>query len=144
MTMKRLLGGLLVAAAFALTGCASTDTSATLQVRSAPPPPSFEFRDEPRFSYLSDRRVGVIADDSFSYDLFSSGGNYYLYNDGYWYRSPSARGHFRAVESRRVPRDIFNVDDHQYRWRSHPQGWHGQRSGGNDDSHRSDNVRDGH
>jgi hypothetical protein len=122
--MKTLFAGLLLIAAFAASGCAPLGMSATMQIRSAPPP-AFEFNAEPRFNYLAHRRVSVIADDGFGYDMFSTGGSYYLYSGGYWYRSQTARGPFVAVEVRRVPRKIFDVDDRDYRWRSHPEGWRG-------------------
>jgi hypothetical protein len=128
--MKPFFAGLLLIAAFAVWGCAPMGMSANLQVRSAPPPPAFEFRGEPRFNYLSGRRVSVIADDSFGYDMFSSGGYYYIYSNNYWYRSQSSRGPFVVVEVRRVPRGIFTVNDNEYRWRSHPEGWRpGQQKG---------------
>jgi hypothetical protein len=128
--MKTIFAGLLLVAAFAGSGCAPLGMNASLQVRSAPPPPAFAFNSEPRFNQLSGLRVSVIADESFGYDMFSSGGSYYLYNSGYWYRSQAARGPFVAVDARRVPRQIFNVDDNEYRWRSHPEGWRpGQHKG---------------
>jgi len=138
--MKQLFVGLLLAVALAAAGCAPAGTSASLQIRSAPPPPSFQFNDEPRFNLLADRNVSVIADDNFGYDMFSSGGNYYLYNGGYWYSSSSARGQFVAVDSRRVPKQVFKVNDKQYRWRSHPAGWKG---GDNNQGHH-DNGGPGH
>jgi hypothetical protein len=121
--LKTLLAGLLLVAAFAAWGCAPMGMSATVQVRSAPPPPTFGFATEPHFNYLSHRRVSVIADDSFGYDMFSTGGYYYVYSSGYWYRSQSTRGSWVAIDARRVPRGIFAVDDNDYRWRSHPEGW---------------------
>ncbi len=143
--MKPLFAVVLLLAVFALSGCAPAGMSASLQVRSAPPPPAFQFNDEPRFNYLSDRRVSVIADDSFGYDMFSSGGSYYLYSGGYWYQSPTARGPFTAVEERRVPRQVFDVNDTQYRWRNHPTRWRGGRPNTGNDQHRGgDNGGPGH
>ena len=55
--MKPLFAVLLLVAAFAVSGCAPAGMDASLQIRSAPPPPSVQFNDEPRFNYLSDRRV---------------------------------------------------------------------------------------
>ena len=142
--MKSLFAGLLLIAAVAASGCAPMGVSATMQIRSAPPPPNFQFNAEPRFNYLSHRGVSVIADDSFGYDMFSSGGSYYIYSGGYWYRSPSPRGPFVAIEVRRVPRRIFDVNDQDYRWRSHPEGWRGgqQKDNGNR-QHGGDNRGNG-
>jgi hypothetical protein len=124
--VKSLFAGLLLIAAFAAAGCAPLGMSATMQIHSAPPP-AVEFNVEPHFSYLAHRRVSVIADDGFGYDMFSTGGTYYLYSGGNWYRSQAPRGPFVAIEMRRVPRQIFDVDDQDYHWRSHPEGWHGGR-----------------
>ncbi len=132
--MKRYVAGLLLIASIVASGCAPVGMSAMVQVRSAPPPPAFAWRAEPRFVYLSDYRLSVIADETFGYDLFGCGGYYYLYSGGYWYRSPVAQGPFVAIEVRRVPRQIFEVDDHSYHWRSHPQGWRGAQQRG-DENH---------
>jgi hypothetical protein len=143
--MKTLLAGLLLAAAFAASGCAPMGMSADLQVRSAPPPPSIQFSSEPRFDRLAGRDVGVLSDDSFGYDLFTFGGSFYLYNEGYWYRSQDPRGPFAVVEARRVPRPIFDVNDREHRWRSHPQGWHNRRQDGDQgNGNGSANDRGGH
>jgi hypothetical protein len=125
--MKSLLAGLLLVVAFAASGCAPMGMSAQLQVRSSPPPPSFAFNSEPHFSYLSGLQLSVISDEGFGYDMFSLSGTYYLYNGGYWYQSRNPRGDFVAIDARRVPRRIFDVDDQQYRWRNHPQGWRAGR-----------------
>lgn len=132
--MKPLFAGFLLIAAIVASGCAGM--SASVQVRSAPPPPAFEFNGEPHFNYLSDRRVSVIADESFGYDMFGDGRTYYLYSGGYWYRSQSARGPFVAIDARRVPRKILDVNDHEYRWRSHPEGWRGGQQRGKSDNRR--------
>lgn len=132
--MKLLFAGVLLVAGFAAAGCSSTGMSASVQLRSAPPPPAIQFDRDPQFSYLSNRHVSVLSDDSFGYDMFRSGGTYYLYNGGYWYQSRTPRGPFVAVEARRVPRRIFDVDDHEHRWRNHPQGWRaGQQQGDGSD-----------
>ncbi len=126
--MRSLSISLLFAATLAVAGCAP-GMSAVLQVRSAPAPPAFEFHGDPHFHYLPYYDVSVIDDDDFGYDLFSCDGLYYLYSGGYWYRSGEPRGPFEAIEARRVPRQIFAVDDRSYRWRSHPQGWQGRDHG---------------
>lgn len=143
--MRPVFAGLLLIAAFVAPGCAPMGMSASMQIRSAPPPPVVQFSSEPRFNYLSDRRVSVIADDSFGYDMFSSGGSYYIYSGGYWYRSQSARGPFVVVQVRRVPRQIFDVNDQDYRWRSHPEGWRGGQGKGDPNRRRGpDNGGNGH
>lgn len=138
--MKRLIISLLSAATLAAWGCAPDGLSASLQVSSAPPPPELHFRQEPRFEYLSDLRVSVIADDDFGYDMFGCDGYYYLLSGDYWYRSESVQGPFLAIEASRVPRRVLEVDDNRYHWRNHPQGWRGGHRHGrghdDDDDHR--------
>jgi hypothetical protein len=121
--MKLVSPGLLLVAAIATFGCGAAGSSATLQVRSAPPPPALQFGADPQFTFLSDLQVYAIADEGFGYDMFSSAGTYYLYGGGAWYRADAARGPYVAIETGRVPRSIFSVSDKQYRWRSHPAGW---------------------
>ncbi len=134
--MKSLLSGLLLVVALAASGCAPMGMSASVRMRSAPPPPALAFTSDPHFNYLSDLQVSVISDDSFGSDMFSLSGTYYLYDSGYWYRSQNPRGDFAAMDARRVPRQIFDVDDHQYRWRSHPDGWRaGRQKVDHDDTH---------
>jgi hypothetical protein len=143
--MKSLLAGLLLVAAFAASGCAPMGMTAQVQIRSAPPPPLLMVNSEPHFRYLSDLQVSVVSDESFGYDMFSVGGSYYLYSEGYWYRSQNPRGDFVAVDARRVPRRILDVDDQQYRWRRHPEGWRaGRQKVDHDDRHgRGDNNGQG-
>ncbi len=141
--MKRLLVGLLCATALATSGCASMGTSPDTQVRRAPPPPNLAFRGAPRFRYLEDRQISVIAEDNFGYDLFRSGESYYLYNGGYWYHAHDVDGPFVSVDARRVPRQVFYVKDNEYRWRNHPNGWRSARRRGND-SHRPGGGPGGH
>jgi len=141
--MKPLIAGLLLSAALAASGCAPLGMSADVRLRSAAPPPQFEFQGEPQFSYLPDPGVYVIDDDSFGYDMFASGGFYFVYDSGNWYRSRNVHGPYAAVEVSRVPQRIFQVSDDQYRWRSHPEGWHGRQRRGDRDDQRTWNGRRG-
>ena len=142
--MKTLFAVLLFVVAFAASGCAPMGVSADLQVSSAQPPPSMAFDHDPQFRSMSNHRVSAIQDENFGYDMFGYGGSYYLYNGGTWYRSSSARGQFVVVEARRVPRPIFDVDDREYRWRNHPEGWRsGQMRGNGQDPQRDNNDRQG-
>jgi len=118
------IGLLALAAALFLQSCGST--SAGVDVSSAPPPPAVSFATEPQWTYLSDRDVYVVQDDSYGYDMFRSGTYYYMYGDGHWYRATSYNGPYVAIQDRRVPRRIFDVNDRQYRWRRHPHGWRGR------------------
>jgi len=83
------------------------------------------FQAEPSWAYVPSRDVYAIADDTFGYDLFRIGGEYYLYDDGYWYRATAYNGPYVAIRTRFVPSRIYDISDSEYRWRLHPVGWRG-------------------
>ncbi len=64
--------------------------------------------------------VYVVTDPSIRYDMFQYGPSWYMYSGGYWYRAPSYRGPFAAVDVRQVPRPIMQVPPG--RWKNHPHG----------------------
>jgi len=101
---------------------AGTSVSVGLRIGDAPPPPVVVYERAPHFEYIPSQRVYVIDDDNFGYDYFRYGGVYYMYNDGWWYRSSRYRGPFVAVQVSSVPRAIFAISDRDYRWRHHPHG----------------------
>ena len=135
--MRTLSAGLLALVALGTAGCAP-GTAVDLRLRSAPPPPAFEYHGDPRFTLLADLGVSVNTDDDVGVDVFGCNGAYYLYSGGTWYRGREPRGPWTAIEARRVPRRVFDVDDRRYRWRSHPEGWRGDR----DDQRRDDRRGD--
>ncbi len=92
----------------------------TLGISSAPPPPRVVFYEEPQVVVVPGTRVYVVEDPTFSYDMFRYSGAWYLYYDGYWYRSSSYRGSFAVIDVRSVPRPIIEVPSS--RWRNHPHG----------------------
>jgi hypothetical protein len=123
--MKRLMAcciGLALAAATHMPAQAATNIRVGIDIGSAPPAPRIYFESRPRFAYVPAQRVYVIEDDYFDYDMFRYGNYYYVYNDGWWYRSRGYRGPFVVVQTRYVPRAIFSVDQRHYRWRHHPHG----------------------
>ena len=94
-------------------------------IGNAPPPPHFMFRQRPRERYYSDDRIYVIEDPGVGdNDCFRYAGYYWVFNDGYWYRSPSWRGHFRVVEPRYVPAAFYRMP--AARWKHQPSGPPGQ------------------
>ena len=97
-----------------------TQVSIGVQLGNAPPPPVVVYRQSPDWVYVPGPQVYVVNDDRVGYDYFRYGGMFYIYNDGWWYRSGSYRGPFIAVETRYVPRPIFALNDRQYHWRHHP------------------------
>ena len=90
-------------------------------ISNAPPPPPVYFRSAPRMVLVPETRVYVIDDGyDIGYDMFRSGSYYYVCDDGYWYRSRSYGGPFRAVDVRYVPRGVLTVP--ASRWHNHPHG----------------------
>jgi hypothetical protein len=87
-------------------------------VRSAPPPPTVVFAAEPKVVLVEETRVYVARD--YDRDLFRYGGAWFLYADGFWYRSASYRGPFRVVDVRVVPSAVLRVPPS--RWKHHPHG----------------------
>lgn len=87
----------------------------------APPPPVIVFHEEPRWVMVPGSRVYMVEEeDQPAYDVFRYGGWYFIYNDGYWYRSTRWSGPFMAVRERFVPRPIMLVPSE--RWHQHPHG----------------------
>lgn len=94
----------------------------TVGISNAPPPPVITFRTAPRMVLVPDTRVYVVDDPRYDvgYDLFRSGGTWYVYDNGYWYRSTSYRGPYRVVDVRYVPRNVLRVPPGH--WKGHPHG----------------------
>ena len=86
-----------------------------------PAPPTIVFRSQPRWVQVPQSRVYVV--DRYerpAYDMFRFGGFYFIYSDGYWYRSRRYNGPFVFVEENYVPRPIYLVPASE--WRSPPRG----------------------
>jgi hypothetical protein len=91
-----------------------------LGVGNAPPPPVVVYRDAPPIVVVPRTQVYVVRDTRCNYDFFRYGVYWFIWNDGYWYRSRSYRGPFRVIEERYVPVAIWNVPSRH--WRHHPHG----------------------
>ena len=103
----------------------STPVRADIEVRidigNAPPPPQFVFRERPRERFLRDYRVYVVDDPGVGdYDCFRYGGYYWVFRDGYWYRSPNWRRRFVVVQPRYVPEVFYRVPPTH--WKHRPSG----------------------
>ena len=119
------LGGAFAAAILAgvlFTGVsARADIDVRINIGDAPPAPHFVFRARPREHYYSDTRVYVVEDPGFGdNDCFRYGGYYWVFREGYWYRSPSWRGRFMVVHPRYVPSVFYRMPPS--RWKHHPSG----------------------
>lgn len=94
----------------------------TMRMSGAPAPPAVVFSATPRWVAIPGTRVERVRESERpSYDLFRYGSRYYVYNDGYWYRSDRLNRGFVAIEERSVPLVFANVSSEQ--WRSYPPGW---------------------
>ena len=118
--------GLVFAAPLALS-CApmvmdgsSTYFGFTLGVESAPPPPRVVFVREPEMYMEPGTSVYVVSSRGADCDMFRYGSSFYMYYEGYWYRSNRYSGPFVAIDVRRVPRPVLTVPEG--RWRHHPHG----------------------
>ncbi len=83
----------------------------------APPPPRVVFYHEPQFIMVPEDEVYVCDDPDVDYDVFRYGSFFYMYSDGYWYRSRNYGGPFMAIRIDYVPQPIFAVGGYGYRWR---------------------------
>lgn len=77
----------------------------------APPPPQprVVLRAAPRFIFSP--FLGMYVSVGVPYDIVYIGNDYYLYQDGFWYRGPYYNGPWVRVESRRLPPGL-----HKYRF----------------------------
>jgi len=111
--------GLAVALALALAPPAHADIDVRLDLGNAPEPPSFAFVAPPHRVYDSTSGVYVIDDaDVGDVDLFQVGGTYYLFDEGFWYRSSDWRDDFSVVAPQDVPGALYNVSVDL--WKHHP------------------------
>jgi hypothetical protein len=110
--------------AVAVAGPVHAGTSSSLRVQlnigNAPPPPVVIYRETPRLVLVPRSVVYVVDDDDCRYDLFRYGVYWFIWNNGYWYRSNTYRGPFRVIEARYVPDAIWNVPSRH--WKHHPHG----------------------
>jgi hypothetical protein len=115
LTWSLLLGLSLPATSFA-----GTNASINIQIGNAPPPPVIVYREEPRSILVPGTTVYVLEGDRHDYDCFRYGVYWYIWNDGFWYRSRNWRGPFTTIAVKYVPRAVINVP--QKHWKRHPHG----------------------
>ncbi|MBK5275191.1 MAG: hypothetical protein JJE30_09095 [Desulfuromonadales bacterium] len=118
-----------------------------------PLPPTVVVQTAPEFIYAPS--LGFHVSVGAPYDIVYIGNDYYLYNNGYYYRSRNYNGPWVGVESRRLPpglrnhryADIRHFRDREFRKydrdREHYRGrWHrpgeGPRGEGRGGDHRGD------
>jgi len=81
-------------------------------------PPPVVLRSEPTVVVVND--VYVVNDDRCDDDVFRTDNVWWRLRGGYWYRSPSWRGPWIAVDVRRVPERVLVVPARH--WKHHPRG----------------------
>ena len=99
---------------------AETNLRVALGIENAPPPPVVVYREAPPVVVVPRTSVYVVRDDRCRYDFFRYGVYWFIWNDGYWYRSRAYGGPFRVIEERYVPAAIWKVPNKH--WKRHPHG----------------------
>ena len=154
---NRLLFAVLLTAAMAVSAHASVNVGINVGIP-APLPPHVVIQTAPEFIYQP--QLGFHVSVGAPYDIVYIGNAYYLYNNGYYYRSHNYNGPWVGVEARRLPpglrkhrhEEIRRYRDKEYRKynrdREHYHGrWHrpgGERQGeGRGGEHRGGEGRGG-
>ena len=123
-TTMRFRSTLWVVLALAVAGPVQAETNSSLRVQlnigNAPPPPVVIYQEAPPVVVVPRSAVYVVDDDDCEFDFFRYGVYWFIWNDGYWYRSRSYGGPFRVIDAGYVPVAIWNVPSR--RWKHHPHG----------------------
>ena len=92
-----------------------------INIGNAPPPPRMIFQARPHERFYRGEGVYVVDDPGMGdYDCFRYGGFYWMFRDGYWYRSTSWRSRFVVIEPRYVPAVFYRMP--ATRWKHRPSG----------------------
>jgi hypothetical protein len=89
-----------------------------------------------RGTHVKEIREGERPD----YDMFCTGGKYYVYQNDHWYMSRHSKGRFMAVDDRNVPRELSRVP--REHWHKYPPGWEKQDERGHERGHGKDKHGD--
>ena len=125
MTTHRMRKPTMTLAAWLLVACVTAETAGaalyygfTVGVDNAPPPPRIVLNTRPDLIAVPGSLVYTVR--NVDQDVFRYNGTYYVYNDGYWYRSSKTSGPYVVVDVRRVPESILRVPAQT--WKHHPHG----------------------
>ena len=100
---------------------ARADIDVRISIGDAPPAPHLVIRARPHERLFPGERVYVVDDPSIGdNDCFRYGGFYWVFREGYWYRSASWRRPFVVVHPRYVPTVFYQMPPR--RWKHHPSG----------------------
>jgi len=110
------LGAAILWSALALAVPARAAVDVHIDIGNAPPAQRLVFRSPPRQVFEPTSHVYVVDDPALAdYDCFRYGGFYWLFSNGYWYRSASWRGRFTVVAPQAVPAVIYRVPDRRWK-----------------------------
>lgn len=131
-----------------LLGTPHTDAQAEVNVNiNTRNRPTFVIDSRPDFVIIPGRGFSVSIGSP--YDIIRYGSLYYVYQDGYWYRSSHYRGPWIAVRERHLPykirrhriEDIRRYRDYEYRRHDRRNNWE-HRNNDNRNNHNNDNRYD--
>jgi hypothetical protein len=112
---------------------ARADIQVRIDIGNAPPPPRIVFLAPPHERRYAGDPVYVVDDPGIGdYDCFHYEGYYWVFRDGFWYRSAGWRGPFVVFDPHYVPAVFYR--EPATRWRHRPSGppafknWSGSRS----------------
>jgi len=114
--------------------CAPTGTTYlgfSVGVVDAPPPPRIVFVGEPAVVVATGTSVYVVTSTPVDCDMFRYGSSWYVYYQGFWYRSRSVSGPYAVLDVRYVPRAVVSLPAEHWRHRPHggPPGLAKKRGG---------------
>lgn len=114
--------------------------------KQGPLAPRILFKSAPHWEAVPGTKVyWVRADERPAYDLFRSGALFYLFDQGFWYRSSRQDRGYVVIDERYVPVAISGVPSKH--WRSYPKGWmnpkHPHYSGRHDNGRGSSKSKGG-
>lgn len=109
-----------IAAASGTPARAGSSIGIHVDISNAPPPPVVVYRAPPRTVYVPEEAVYVVDDAPADCDGFRYGAYWYISRGDYWYRARTWHGPFQVIDTRYVPRAIYEVPARH--WRHHPHG----------------------
>jgi hypothetical protein len=119
-----LLPLLALSASLACTGTARAQTAADAYRRPAGTSTTLQIQFGQAHHWNNIQGTGVDelqANERSDYDMFRTGGTYYVHDNNRWFSSTRETGDFNEMDERNVPSNLANVPrDH---WRHYPASW---------------------